>query len=76
MINMIRADFYRILRGMGIYIGFAVMIVMIALDIYMVSAGSIVFNVSTEATMENELSGMSYEDVKQLSIDDYRKYML
>lgn len=76
MINMIKADFYRIFRGMGIYIGFAVMILMIVLDIYTVSAGSIAFKVSTEATIENELTGMSYEDFNQLSIDDYRKYML
>ena len=76
MINMIKADFYRIIRGMGIYIGFAVMILMIVLDIYTVSAGSVAFRVSTEATIENELSGMSYEDVNQLSLDDYRKYML
>ena len=76
MINMIKADFYRIFRGMGIYIGFALMIVMIVLDIYTVSAGSIAFKVVTESAMDNELTEMSYEEVNQLSINDYRKYML
>lgn len=76
MINMMKADFYRIFRGMGIYIGFIIMILMIVLDVYTVSAGSIAVKVSTEAAPENELSEMDYEEIKQLSISDYRKYML
>lgn len=76
MINMMKADFYRIFRGMGIYIGFIIMILMIVLDIYTVSAGSIAFKVSTEAAPENELNEMNYEEINQLSISDYRKYLL
>lgn len=76
MINMMKADFYRIFRGMGIYIGFAIMVLMIVLDIYTVSAGSISFKVSTEAQPENELNSMSYDEVSQLSINEYRKYLL
>lgn len=76
MINMMKADFYRIFRGIGIYIGFAIMVLMIVISIYTISAGSIGFNVSTEAQPENELSSMSYEEVSQLSIDEYRKYLL
>ena len=76
MINMMKADFYRIFRGMGIYIGFAMMVLMIVLDIYTVSAGSLVLMVSTEAQPENELNNMSYDEVSQLSINEYRKYLL
>ena len=76
MINMMKADFYRIFRGMGIYIGFAIMVLMLVLDIYTVSAGSLVFRVSTEAQPENELSSMSYDEISQLSINEYRKYIL
>lgn len=76
MINMMKADFYRIFRGMGIYIGFAIMVLMIVLDIYTVSAGSLVLMVSTEAQPENELNNMSYDEVSQLSINEYRKYLL
>lgn len=76
MINMMKADFYRIFRGMGIYIGFAMMVVMIVLDIYTVSAGSLMLRVSTEAQPESELSSMSYDEISQLSINEYRKYLL
>ena len=76
MINMMKADFYRIFRGMGIYIGFAIMVLMIVLDIYTVSAGSLTFRVGTEAQPENELNSMSYDEVSQLSINEYRKYLV
>lgn len=76
MINMMKADFYRIFRGMGIYIGFAIMVLMIVLDVYTVSAGSLTFKVSTEAQPENELNSMSYDEVSELSINEYRKYLL
>ena len=61
---------------MGIYIAFAIMLIMIALDIYSVSAGTVGIHVSTGASIENELGDMSYEEINSLSMSEYRKIML
>lgn len=76
MINMIKADFYRIFRGIGIYIALAVILVMIALDIYSAEAGSIGVHVESQVEIDNELSGMTYEEINDLSMGDYREIRL
>lgn len=76
MINMMKADFYRIFKGMGIYIGIAIMIGMIAMSIYAVSPGSVGVHVGSGTEMNNELSDMSYEEINHMSISEFRKYML
>ena len=76
MINMIKADFYRIIRGVGIYIALAVILAMIALDIYSAEAGSVGVHVVSQVEIENELSGMTYEEINDLSMRDYREIRL
>lgn len=76
MINMIKADTYRIVRSTGIYIALALMLLMIAMSIYVVEPGRIMVNVNTNTVVENDLSNMSYDEVQDLSLSDYRKLML
>lgn len=82
MINMIRADLYRIFRGKGIYIAIFIMLAMIGTSIYTVSPGSVgqmqVGDVSTtDYSIENEVfDDMSYEEVADMSTKEYRKVML
>lgn len=74
MTNMIRADFYRILRGKAIYFAVALMFLMIGASIYGVSAGSIGINISSG--MMDGLENGSYEQTRALSMSEYREYQL
>lgn len=74
MTNMIRADFYRILRGKAIYFAVALMFLMIGMSIYGVSAGSIGINISSG--MADGLETGSYEQTRALSMSEYREYQL
>lgn len=74
MTNMIRADFYRILRGKAIYFAVALMFLMIGVSIYGVSAGSIGINISSG--MMDGLENGSYEQTRALSMSEYREYQL
>lgn len=82
MINMIRADLYRIFRGKGIYVAILIMLLMIGTSIYTVSPGSVgqmqVGDVSTvDYSIENEVfEDMDYEEVADMSTKEYRKVML
>ncbi|MCH5273737.1 MAG: hypothetical protein J1E35_08685 [Lachnospiraceae bacterium] len=76
MINMIKADFFRLMRSKGIVIAFVFIMAMIATDIYTVQPGSIGVHVNTGNSVENEISDMSYEEIQALSISEYRKIML
>lgn len=76
MINLMRADLYRIVRGKGIYIALALMIAMIGLSIYLCEAGSLALYVSTEAEMSSDLNNMSYEEIQGLSMKELREIML
>ena len=76
MINMIKADFYRISKSVVIYIAFAFIIFMAAADIYFVEPGSVGVYVSTESVIENELSEMTREELNDLSSKEFREIML
>lgn len=76
MINMIKADFYRIVRGTGIYIAFAIILLMIGLDIYTVAAGSMGLHIESPEKIESDLDAMSYDEVQALSISEYRQIQL
>lgn len=82
MINMIRADLYRIFRGKGIYIAMLIMLAMIGASIYNVGPGTVgmveVDGVSTsQYSAENGVLGdMSYEQVQNMSTKEFRKAML
>lgn len=82
MINMIRADLYRIFRGKGIYIAVSIMLAMIAMSIYNVSPGSVgqmqIGDVDTAQYSVNEvaLGDVTYQELQDMSMKDYRKMML
>lgn len=82
MINMIRADLYRIFRGKGIYIAMLIMLAMIGMSIYNVSPGCVgqasIGDISTaQYSGDSEVLGnMTYEQVQDMSMKEYRKEML
>ncbi|MCH5192947.1 MAG: hypothetical protein J1F11_03230 [Oscillospiraceae bacterium] len=76
MINMIKADFYRVLKGKGIYFSFAIIIILIAVSIYFVEPGTFGVRVETGTVFENVLSDMSYDEINELSMNEYRRIML
>lgn len=76
MINMIKADFYRISKSMVIYIALAFLIFMAAMDIYFVEPGSVGIRYSSGPAVENELNEMSQEELINLSSGEYREIML
>lgn len=83
MINMIRADFYRLVRSKGFYIALLILSLMIGVSIYMVQPGNVGLTVSVgdpemenTPSMQNELANMSYEEIQTLSASDFREIML
>ena len=76
MVNMIKADFYRVLKGKGIYFAFAIIILLAAIDIYFVEPGTFGVRIETGTVIENELSDMSYDERSEMSMSEYRRIML
>lgn len=76
MINMIRADFYRVIHSKGIYIALFILLLLIGIDVYMVQPGSIALGIGTETVMQNEMADMPIEEIQNLSIGDIREIML
>lgn len=76
MTNMIRADFYRILRGKAIYFAIALMLLMIGMSIYGVSAGSIGIHAGMAEGMAEGLENGASEQTRALSMSEYREYQL
>ncbi len=87
MINMIKADFYRVFRGAGIYIGLGLLLLLIAMSVYDVSPGYV--GVSGGLTGDESdgegtvpsggnpmIEGMTYEEVSAMSVSEYRKLKL
>jgi ABC-type transport system involved in multi-copper enzyme maturation permease subunit len=74
---MIKADFYRIFRGIGIYIGIGIMLLIIGISVYAIEPGSL----GTTATPSNEsystpIDNMTTEELQNFNMTDYRKLML
>ena len=78
MINMIKADFYRLIRSKGIYIAILILLLIIGMDIYTVQPGNVGLKVDTEVDtdFENEMSNMTYEEISALTISEFREIML
>lgn len=76
MINMVKAELYRIFRGVGIYIAIAAMLLLIGLSIYSVGAGSIGVHIDTTQSVDSPLNDMSYDEIQVMSTSEYRKAML
>lgn len=77
MINMIRADFYRIFKGLGIYIGIAIMFLIIGISVYTIEPGSLGTTVTvSDDSYSTPLEEMSYDEMQNFTMTDYRKLML
>lgn len=81
MINMIRADFYRLIRSKGFYVAILILLIIIGLNIYIVqpfyiglSGAALSAEVSED--IHSELDDMSLEERQYLSVSDYREIML
>ena len=81
MINMLRADFYRLIRSIGFYVAILILLMIIGISIYFVEPGYVGMSgsaQSAEATAEiqSELDEMSHEEIQALSGSEFREIML
>lgn len=81
MFNMIKADSYRITKSVAFYISIAIIFVLAAVSIYLVSPGTVgqasVGDISTKQySQETPLDSMSYEEMQELTPNDMREMML
>jgi ABC-type transport system involved in multi-copper enzyme maturation permease subunit len=77
MINMIKADFYRIFKGIGIYIGIGIMLLIIGISVYVIEPGSVgMVSATSEETYSSPIEDMSYEEIQNFTMAEYRKAML
>lgn len=79
MINIIKADMYRMVRNVGLYIAAAILLFMIGMSIYSISPGSVgmanIGDISTVHTLE-EGDRAEVVDLRDISLKDYRKIMI
>lgn len=83
MINMIRADLYRLVRSKGFYIALVLLLAIIGVSVYFVGPGYIGFT-DSNGTMSNEvseqlqnaMSQLPEESIHSLSIAKFRELML
>jgi ABC-type transport system involved in multi-copper enzyme maturation permease subunit len=74
---MIRADFYRIFKGLGIYIGIAIMFLIIGISVYVIEPGSLGTTVTvSDDSYSTPLDEMSYDEMQNFTMTNYRKLML
>ncbi len=81
MVNMIKADFYRITKNMAFYIAIGITLFMLGISIYMVEPGQMgqvsVGDISTSDYSQNSILGeMSVEELSKLSMADMREMKL
>jgi len=86
MINMIRADFYRIFRSTGIYIALCIMFAIIGISIYDVSPGYMGLNANGITGEQEEdalakpgnpvIDEMTYEELQAMGMSEYRRLKL
>lgn len=85
MINMIKADLYRLIRSKGTYIALAIMLLMIGASIYMIEPGSVGQSISLNrlsqveeyAALREELAReVPYEEWQNLSYSKLREVIL
>lgn len=82
MINMIRADIYRLVRSKGLYFAILFMLLMIGLSIYFVGPGSIgirdsvIMSDDTSEQLQTVIIGITDEEQSSISAEKYREIML
>ncbi len=74
MINMMRADFYRLMRSKVFYIAIVVMLLMIAFGIYFIQPGQVMAVGITET--DTNISSGSSDEIESLSVSEFREIML
>ena len=84
MINIIRSDFYRIFRGIAVYIAIGIMLLAIGVSIYMIQPGYIgnasVGDINNEnfktSNYDEDMSEYTLDELRAMSLSDYRQVML
>ncbi len=80
MINMIKADSYRVFRSVGLYIAVAFMLLMIAMSVYTVEPGSLgtvsVGDVSYEEYYNTAADELTERALAEMSLGEYREFRL
>ena len=83
MINMLKADLYRLIRSKGFYIAMLILLLTIGISIYFVSPGYFGINDSAgtmddnvAAQMQSVMSQLSKEEQQSISISKLREIML
>ena len=82
MINMIRADLYRLVRSKGLYIAILFMLLMIGLSVYFVGPGSIglrdsvIMSEETSEQLHAVIVGLPEDEQYSISAVKYREIML
>ncbi len=80
MINMIKADSYRVFRSVGLYIAIAFMLLMIAMSVYTVEPGSLgmvsVGDVSYEEYYNTAADELTERELAEMSLGEYREFRL
>lgn len=84
MINIIKSDFYRIFRGIAVYIAIGIMLLAIGVSIYMIQPGYIgkasVGDINNEnfktSNYDEVMSEYTLDELRAMSLSDYRQVML
>ncbi len=80
MINMIKADSYRVFRSVGLYIAIAFMLLMIVMSVYTVEPGSLgmvsVGDVSYEEYYNTAADELTERALAEMSLGEYREFRL
>lgn len=77
MINIIKADYYRLIRSVGLYIAVALMLLMIGISIYLVQPGYVGTTIgSATEDFKSELNEMSESEIRALTATKLREIML
>lgn len=82
MINMMKADFYRLIRNKAFYIAIALILFILSASIYIIQPGYFgLSSASVESTQETSpamaaMSEMTKEEIQNLSVTDLREMML
>lgn len=72
MMNIMRADLYRIFRSVGIYIAMIMVVAMAAVSVGMREPGYV--GISSSVTIDGaEMQDVDYEDLRENGIDAFRK---
>lgn len=81
MINMIKAENYRIFRSLGLYIGIGIMLLMIGISLFLCEPGSISMNLSYNGKelvneLDSPINNISYDELTKMNTKMLRDIIL